>query len=567
MLNRSLRIKIKNKEFLILLGVIFIYFLHRLTTYKLGLYMEEFRDANAHLMALNNKIPYKDFRLWIYGPFAFCVYPAIFKIFGVSIAVFRLSYIVISSLVIPLVYFLARRLMTPLWAGLSAFLSVLLIDVPYYTYNHILATIAGLFALLYVIKFTEKIRIYNLFFAGIFIGISFLVKPIFMGIAIFSSIFSFLLLVKMKNIFCTKLRLAHILTLVSGILLSLIPFVAYFMATGSLSDFASNVLPIGNDRPGGFYGFYTGVLPPLGEYWNSIMRILSFAAAASHGEWKTIFTQFHDGITLYAPVIFPLAIIFINKVVFRKYNLISKYAMMIFLLFSIYSILISAQSLFYLQQMGRSFTSQVPFLLFVYFLFLLNNKKIYEKARFLRLAAACLTFSFIFSLSFLHFFRYPYSRHKKYTQSLGLARAKDIKVTLLEKQLYGALNKFLHERTGIDEYIAVMGYFPQFSFLLERKNLFEDIGDVSLKIDSLIRTAGVNLADKAILSKTEGEVIARLESQKPKYLLMPIKFGREVFWGSVEGYINKNYIIEQTFGPAEIDINLEGIVRVYRLKT
>ena len=238
--------------------------------------MEECRDAEAHLMVLKGQLPYTDPMCWFYGPFAFCIYPLIFKIFGVNLVVFRLSYVIIASFVIPCVYYLARRLMPSMWAGLAAFLATLLIGVPYYTYNHILATIAGLLALLFIVRFIEHFdNIRNLFFAGIFVGITLLVKPFFMGFGILFSIILFILFLKFKKAAFIKIKLIHVIMLFFGLLTILTPFLLYFAIHKNLYKFLMHIMPIGLNRASGFYA-YSATLTSLREHWELLKTIMPY---------------------------------------------------------------------------------------------------------------------------------------------------------------------------------------------------------------------------------------------------------------------------------------------------
>lgn len=566
--NKIIQFLIRKREPILVLFLILIYFIHRFISYKLGLYMEECRDANAHLMILNAKVPYKDFTSWVYGPFAFCVYPLIFKIFGVNLVVFRLSFIIISLLIIPLVYYLARRLMTPIWAGLSAFLSVLLIDVPYYTYNHILASVAGLCALLFFVRFLERHHSYTLFLTGIFIGISLLVKPFFMGFGILFSIFLFMFFLKFKRAVMLSIKLNHITILTLGILSILIPFLVYFIIQGSLYEFLINITPLGANPASSFYVYSGKPFPTLASYWQSARGILPYRIIFSPSQWKIILVHSYDRLILFSPLVFPLIIVLLNKYIFRKYNLISKDSIVYFILFTLFSIFISIQSLIFLRQMGRSFTMQVPFILVVYFLSLINDRKLYQKVNFFRYMTIILSVGFIFYLTFLHFFRYPYSRYKKYILPLELERAKGIRVTYPEKQFYESMNKFLSENIKANESIAVIGYYPQFSFLCQKRNVFGTEEDVFVKLSylSIMAQSESGPINQKKLKELEDHLIDVLKLEKPKFILEPIILMREYLTARLNKYIDEMYVLEKTFGPAEIDIYTPGIVKVYSSK-
>ncbi|NQT46857.1 MAG: glycosyltransferase family 39 protein [Candidatus Omnitrophica bacterium] len=561
-----IRVFKNRKRELIYLGVVvLVYFVQKFLSYKTGIYMEECRDANAHLMALNGCLPYADSGCWLYGPFAFCIYPLIFKIFGANLVVLRMSYIIIGSLVIPLVYFLARRLMVPLWAALAAFLSITLIDVPFYTYNHILATVAGLCALLFVIWFIERRATYNLFLAGIFVGITLLVKPFLMGLGTFSSIVFFLALLKFrKNLSSIRIKPKHIAAVVFGVVSMLMPFFIYFAIHGGLYKFLAHMTPVGPDRASGFYHYSYG--PPLSQYWEAVITAAPYKLLFSPAQWRVILAESFDSLIRISPIIFPLGILLLNKFS-RRCRSVSKDGRVYFLLFTIFSIFISAQTLFYLQHMSRSFTAQVPLLLVAYFLFLINNKKLYSrKDRFIRYAVGIATIVFIVFLTSLHFFRYPYSASKRYVAPLELERARGIKVTPAEKELYESLNTFLSEHSREDDPIAILGHCPTLSFLSQRHNIFNG-ETIIMELDYLARHAKDSPQDQEKLRKLEDRLINKLKTEKPKFILEPIMFAAEYAETRLNRYVARTYTLEKTLGPAEINIYMPGIVKIYRLKT
>ena len=557
------KFKIEKKEFFLVVIMLAVYFVQKLFLSKLGIYMEECRDANAHLMVLDGKVPYKDFHFWVYGPFIFCFYPLIFKIFGAGLFVFRLSFIAIGALAVPLVYVIARRLMSKGWAITASFLSIVLIDVPYYTYNHIFATVAGLCALLFIIKFMERNVVRYILFAGIFIGIALLVKPFLMGLGILLSILLFMLFLKFKEGNAFEINFRHFILLLSGASVTIIPFLAYFIIHDAFWQLLANITPLGPDRVGSFY-VYPRFLPQLFNHLNYFINMIPYEALFSPSQWKDVLVMSYYRQLLYLPVMVPLVIFLLNKFVFSEYGLISKTDSRYIVLFTMFSIFISGQSFVVLGLMGRSFTMQVPFLLFVYLLSLINNKKLYDRHKFRRYTVLVLSGFLVFYLSFLHFFRYPYSRSKTYNVELGLERARHIKVTPEEKTLYESLNKFLDDNLSRPEPIAVIGYYPQFAFLLNRENIFGDIEDVCIKFMSMQESGFYGHEDMENINITENKVLDRLEERKPAFLISPVIPERKYLTSKILDYINQHYALEKTFGPAYIDIYTLGIVKVYR---
>jgi len=544
------------------------YYIQKIISYKLGLYMEECRDANAYLMALDGFVPYRDINFWPYGPFAFSIYPLVFKFFGANLAVLRLSYVVIGSLIIPLVYFLSRRLMPPAWAALAAFLSVALVDVPYYTYNHILASVSGLLALVFIVRFIEGKRARNLFIAGIFIGISILVKPFLMGFGILLSVLLFMVIRKFKNSLGYKAMSREFAVLFFGTIAALAPFLLYFSAHHALFQSLANIIPIGfggSGRAGPFYA-YASYLPPLQQYWQNFIDIVPYKIIFSPAQWKAILVYSYYRLIIFSPVLFPALIVLFNLRAVSKRRLVTPGAADIFLLYTLYSIFISGQSVFYLQSMGRSFTMQVSFILITYFLFLINSKSAHKGKKYRAFLIIFLSVLFVVYLSFLHYLRYPYSRLKYYTQNLALERAGDIRVSPREKKLYESLNTLFSRELPINGVIAVIGYYPQFSFLLQQDNIFEPNNDVFIKLNSLLASCANVEKNCPEAVKIIDDVIDRINRSKPEFILKPIRLEDRKPFNRIDGYIKGNYDLYQTLGIADIDIYWRGIVEVYRIR-
>ena len=560
--------QIKKKDLIFIGLVAAAYFIQKIISYKLGLYMEECRDANAYLMALDGSVPYKDINFWPYGPFAFSVYPLVFKFFGVNLAVLRLSYVVIGSLIIPLVYFLSRRLMPPAWSGLAAFLAVVLVDVPYYTYNHILASVSGLLALIFIVRFMEEERPRDLFISGIFIGISILVKPFLMGFGILFSVLFFYAIQKFKNRLAYKVALGQIAILFSGMIVAVAPFLLYFSAHHAVFQGLANIIPIGfggSGRAGPFY-VYNSYFPPLNQFWQNLLDIVPYKIFFSPEQWRTILVYSYYRLINFSPVLFPVFIVLLNLRSGSNRRALASTAADIFLLYALYSIFISTQSVFYLQSMGRSFTMQVSFILITYFLFLINSREARGAKRYQASMVFFLSIIFVFYLSYLHFLRYPYSRSKYYTEAMDLERAKDIRVSPREKKLYESLNNLFARELNSNESIAVIGYYPQFSFLLKRNNIFEANNDIFIKLDILLESCANKEKNCQEADKVINVIIDRIAGCSPKFILKPIRLEARRPINRIDAYVNDKYFLDATMGIADIDIYTRGIVEVYRIK-
>jgi 4-amino-4-deoxy-L-arabinose transferase-like glycosyltransferase len=536
----------QNKSFLIIFIVMAAYFIQHLISLRFGLHFEETRGANAYLLATRGFLPYRDFE-WGYGPFAFFIYPFLFKIFGVHLLVLRLSYIIFASLVIPLTYFLARRIMPHLWAGVAAFLSVVFFDVPYYTVNHIFAVLGELACLLMICRFYESDKKSSCFlvWAGIFAAIAILTKPLLAGVSLAGCVFLFLLFVEsgplLKRL---KNYSVFLLTSVSLIL----PYAVYFY----FRTRASNI-PVTHSYFAKDSALFVDLLIRIrvGEVFLRFLRrfmgmfpVNQLLNISSFTELKRVFIFSFDNFIFILPFMAAF-IIFLSFLVSKP----KKRGHL--LLFAIFSVLIAVESLIITHKLGRAFILQVPFILTAYMLYLI-------KGRFHRRPAitTSLIILFLFYLSFLHFFRYPYSMIKRCTQPLNLARAGGILVSPEEKEMYESLSSYLSDNFTKKDKMAVACYYPQFGFLTKQRNIFEDEEWIFAKLSGLSPQAAKSEKKKLALAALEDKIMAKMQREEPKIILAvtddPFSdFGLRS--SRVSAYIEKRYSLDRVFGPADVE--------------
>jgi hypothetical protein len=502
-----------------------IYYISHLISFRHGLNFEESRDASAFLMAIEGMRPYRDFA-WIYGPFSFFVYPFIMKIFGETLTVLRASYMVLASLVIPITYLLARRIMPPLWAGIAAFLSIVFFDIPYYTYNHVFVTLGGLAGLLMVCRFIEGKSILNLFLAGIFSAVALLTKPLLMGACPLIAISLFLLIRKQfKGWFIFSMGVG---TLVAMYFYSNIGFQTYpYLAKDSTIMIAY------------LYGGYLPGFTPVLLFFNKLKELLPISAIMSSTNLKQTLVGILYNFTFFLPFIVSIVLFCFRK---RFKGNVRQFL----LVFVIFSICMSFEGLRVPHLVGRAYSIQVPFILITYILYL-------TKARFPRVVIAL----FLFSLSFLHIFRYPYSMIKKYTETLTLERGGGIRLTLAEKKLYESLTFYLSDNFKEGK-IVTIGFglpFSMFSFLSRYRDVFQDNEYVFKKLKFLIEIPNRNEKVKSALNLLENKILHKIKQEKPKAILFVIDDYTKDFnflTPRIRDYINKNYSFAQAFGPADI---------------
>lgn len=554
----------KKKDLIIVFIIMAVFFLQHLLSFHLGINFEEARDGNAYYLAMQGYKPYRDFE-WVYGPFSFLIFPFIMKIFGVNLIVLRLSYIIFASLVIPLTYFLSRKIMPRLWSGIAAFLAIIFFDVPYYTFNHIFVVLGELGCLLMIVNGikTNKIKSY-LLGAGFFAAITLLTKPFFSGITLLFSVFLLILIIEVRNQLPVRFINAIILFIAPAFLFASL-FACFYLGDAVKNFFLESIPLFSPDPVGSLYN--VGGVGPLTVITRAYQRFFGLFAinkiftSSSFIMFKKAIVDWFDNFIFCLPFLTPLAILIIyNR--FAKTNIeiqkIFKNRGIIILFFIIFSVLISAENLMVSHHGGRAFNIQATFILLCFFFYQLLNSVSKRRKAFV----FSLSVLFTLSLSFLHFVRYPWSRHKKFTEALNLERAQGVLVTPAEKHLYESLSSFLSSNLSKDEKIVILGYNPQFSFLTEQKNVFENEECIFIKLEYLTEVAAKDIGMLSKLKLLEDKIIHKMESEKPKIVLDIVFEGNKSLYNKLtENYIKKKYVLKKTFGPAEIRGEGSGIGR------
>ena len=562
-----------NRTFLIIFIVVLVYYVQHLISFRLGMYCEEGRDANACLWALQGYLPYRDFE-WTYGPFSFLIYPFIMKVFGINLIVLRISYIIFASLVIPLTYFLARRLMPHFWAGIAAFLSIIFFGAPDYTYNHVFAVLGELGCLLMVCRFIgpDK-RISNLFWAGIFAAITVLTKPLSWGISLFVSISLFLLLFNELGPL-RKRRKDYSIFVIATFSLILV-YSLYFYSQTTLKNITITYPYFARDSAlfiDSINRITMGVVVLFLKrliFISPIIRQIIYPT--SFTDIKAPFLASSYNFTLDLPFIVSILIFLLY--IASKFNKVSPeikekiYRDKKFLfLFIIFSILISLEPLIIPHGGSRIFTIQVPFILSVYILYLI--KKVYSHRSVITTAFIVL---FPFCFTFSNFFYYPYSVIKRYTKPLNFDRAKGVLVTEEEKELYESLSSYLALNLDKDDKMAVMDYLPQISFLTKQENIFEKDECIFLKLGFVLEILNKKEKMKMLLALFEDKVISKMERERPKVVLgITGESSRdlEFYTSKIKDYIKKNYSLDKVIGSPNIrgSICAPCQLRLYKYK-
>lgn len=545
--------KVGYKNLLVIFIIAFLYYIQKFLSFRHGINYEESRDANSYLLFIQGYLPYRDFE-WIYGPFSFFVYPFIMKIFGINLVVLRVSYIIFSSLVIPLSFFLARRIMPYPWAGIAAFLSIIFFDVPYYTFNHVFAILGGLASLLMICRFIETgKRFLDLFLAGIFASLSILTKPLMFGVSLFISISIFMLACSKLGIWRDRFK-NYLVFVISTACLPLLYFV-YFYSQTTLKNIAIAYPYFAKDLAVSADLLYRirNIFSLLVNRFFGILPLKKIMGISSAADLKVVLVSSFDNFIFALPFILSaiiLGIIFgpnklrgkIKEKIYQDKNIV--------LLFSIFSVFISLESLALTHVYGKTNTIQVVFVLLAYLLYL--GKMIYSRRPII--ARAVIGF-LLFYLGFLHFIRYPISNINKYRQPLSLDRAKGILVTADEKKIYESLASFLSLRLGEEDKIAVIGYYPNLSFLAKQKDIFTKDLYIFPNLNALFSLPVKTDGERSLIAYIEDKIVSKMKKEKAKIVLTVSGAGSIDYQElsiKLRDYMEKAYVFVKKIGPGDI---------------
>lgn len=137
----------KKRALAVLLAITLLYLTTQLLTFRLGIIpADEGFAALTPLRLLQGERPYLDF-WWLYGPTGLALNAGLYRIFGVSLITLRLAGVAAGYAALLLCWRIARRFVSPGWAGVAATAALALYRLPTYNYNHMYAAVVGLLAL------------------------------------------------------------------------------------------------------------------------------------------------------------------------------------------------------------------------------------------------------------------------------------------------------------------------------------------------------------------------------------------------------------------------------------
>jgi len=137
----------KRRALAVLFAITLLYVATQLLTFRLGIIpADEGFAALTPLRLLQGERPYLDF-WWLYGPTGLALNAGLYRVFGVSLITLRLAGVVAGYAALLLCWRIARRFLSPGWAGVAATAGLALYRLPTYNYNHMYAAVVGLLAL------------------------------------------------------------------------------------------------------------------------------------------------------------------------------------------------------------------------------------------------------------------------------------------------------------------------------------------------------------------------------------------------------------------------------------
>jgi hypothetical protein len=543
----------RSKDWAIVVLVLVVYYLQRAITFRHGLNYEEGRDAGAYLLFLGGLLPYRDFE-WIYGPFSFAVYPLVMKLFGVNLVVLRAAYLAFASLIIPLSFFLARRIMPGAWAAAAAFLSVLYITTPYYTYNHVFAVLGELLSLLMFCRIIEASRpLPYLILLGLSSSLVMLTKHFLTGISLFACISLCLLLFGGRSI-REKLKNISIFYATELAALAAVYSFLWFSAHTTKACPAHYVI----NRDSMFFIdqarranpiFMAGIFL---DKINNILPLLHLCQLSSWGQIKQLMAVFYDTsiyiFSLSLPLIALAGCLFLRRRQQAKAWLTPRIRYII--LYSLFSLFIIAESAMIHHFHSRAFNTQLTFILSLFILYAASlafpqRRKIFYSALFILL----------FYLAFLPFFRYPCTMLRNYNQRLRLERGGGIFLNRQDRSFYESLSEYLSARVKGTGAIAVLGYYPQIAFLSGQRDIFARDEFIFQKFKYLRYLEHRGPAAELMAVNIEDEIMRRISNEKPSVILIVSNNAFGAFrlrHPRVYSFLQGGYRLDRGFGPVDI---------------
>jgi len=466
--------------------VIIAYLILQLLTFRTGIGLEELRDILLSKQCSEGFLPYRDF-YWFYGPLGIYFWALLIKLFGSELILMRLAVIFIGAIGITIVYNLSKKIMSNNFSLLAAFCSFALFTFPCYSFNHYLSVMSVVITLWYVVKFFFDIKWDNLFMWGVFLTITFLIRPAPTGISLvfvslliivlFSIRLGFFMLLKnifyLFSFFTVAVSITYFLT--GGLFFKNI-FMHFILSTQDKIIFRfPNTIKLVKDF---FYSLHMYNLKDISTIYN-IITFINLISSHIIYWFIFVFPGVFISIILYTTVI---------KKRLRDVPPIDYLSIFLYLLSFLLSLYfyysVSVVSYPDLDGAGQLWLWVGQYLLqpgIIFFSYSLYSVKKRTSRIFLTTATSCIlilsvTLPKIINLRYM-FIKMPVGR---------ISGIKGIYLTNSYEKFYVPSSEYINKEKDIPEYIFLTSYFPTFYGLTNKKPLFpEDLVAFFLDLSNL----------------------------------------------------------------------------------
>lgn len=224
------------------------YLIIQLLTFRTGIGSEDFREIVAFKQINAGFVPFRDF-YWCHGVLGIYLWALFTKFLGSELILLRLAVIFMGALGIIVVYNLSKKIMSDNFSLLAAFCSFALLTFPAYSFNHYLSVMSIVITLWYVVKFFSDTKQDNLFMWGVFLTLTFLIRPVPSGIILaFTSLLVIVLFslrfgifILLKNIFYLFSFFTIVLTITYFLTEGLF-FKSIFILISFVGSFGHNII-------------------------------------------------------------------------------------------------------------------------------------------------------------------------------------------------------------------------------------------------------------------------------------------------------------------------------------
>lgn len=551
--------------------VIMAYLILQLLTFRTDIGAEEFRDILSFQQFNAGLIPYRDF-YWHYGPLGIYLWSFFIKFLGSELILMRLAAIFTGIIGIIVVYRLSKKIMSNNFSLLAAFCSFALFTFPCYSFNHYLSVISLLITLLFVVKFLSDKKRIHLFMWGVFLTLTFLIRPAPTGIILaLVSLLTIVLFSLKFNFFVLLKNILYLFTFFTVAITS-----AYFLTGGLFLKSTVLLITINNGAQVilGFpdtirlvrdflYSLNVHILKDVRSLYN-ILTFINLISSHVICWFIFIFPAIFIGMALYE-LVTQRRLQDITRI-----NYLAIFLFMLSFLLSLYFLdAVLATSYPNFDGWGRLWLLRGQYILqpgIIFFSYLLYRFKKRTSAGFLTTAISCVlilsvTLPKISDLRYL-FIKMPVG---------NISGIRGVYLTNFWEKIFVPAIEYINNEKDIPEYIFVTCYFPGFYALANKKSILPEDAQALFTNLSIFKKGRKNFYPSSTgynPSDEEGAdriILNRLKDKKPCVVTVNDDLLKYHFlWGK---FIMDNYHAVKKFTYKRIitskDTNNNPAVTIY----